>query len=92
MSDPRGQILDSRYLHNGRLTLLKWQNAQSAGPTYYYADDLPYAAKLYTVLSVFGSILSTPLVLLCCIPTIKSIKKVHIIYYTLIVHSGCSAH
>ena len=43
---------------------------------YYYADDLPGAAKLYTFLSVIGSITATPLILLCCIPTVKSIKKV----------------
>ena len=43
---------------------------------YYYADDLPCAAIMYTFLSVIGSIIATPLILLCCIPTIKSIKKV----------------
>ena len=58
------------------------------GPTrYYYADNLSFVAKLYTVLSVIGSILSTPLVLLCCIPTIISIKKVRKYTYYIIHHS-----
>ena len=44
--------------------------------SYSYADDLPCAINLYIVLSVIGSILATPLVLVCCIPTIISLKKV----------------
>ena len=44
--------------------------------SYYYADDLPFAAKLFTVLTVLGSIFSTPIILFCCIPNIRSIKKV----------------
>ena len=42
----------------------------------YYADELPCEAKMYTVLSVIGSIIATPLILLFCIPNLKSIKKV----------------
>ena len=42
----------------------------------YYADELPCEAKMYTVLSVIGSIVATPLILLFCIPNLKSIKKV----------------
>ena len=51
--------------------------------TYYYADQLTFDAKLYTVLSVLGSILSTPIVLLCWLPTIRSIKKVGTIHSSL---------
>lgn len=54
---------------------MEWYG-QSGAPYYYYADDLPFAAKLYKFLSVIGSILSTPIILLCCLPTIESIKKV----------------
>ena len=61
---------DSRYIHNGQLTLLESEDY------FYYADNLPWAAKLYTVLSVVASIVATPLVLLCYLPTIASIKKV----------------
>lgn len=80
MSNPSGQVRG--HTHNGRLVLLEWYNHQTGVPTYYYADSLPFAAKLYTFLSVIGSILSTPIILLCCLPTIKSIKKVHARNYT----------
>ena len=76
MSYPQGQSQNKRHDNSGRIILLAWQNGQSTSPYYYYADDLPYAAKLYTVLTILGSILSTPLILICCIPTINSIKKV----------------
>ena len=70
------RMQDSRYIHNGRLTLLEWYDFRTPQGYFYYADDLPWAIKLYTVLSVVASILSTPLVLLCCLPTIASIKRV----------------
>ena len=63
--------------HNGRVVLKEVIDFKYGTTHYYYADDLPCAAKLYTFLSVIGSIIATPLILLCCIPTIKSIKKVH---------------
>jgi len=44
--------------------------------THSLSIKLPFAAKLYTVLSALGTILSTPVVPLCWLPTIKSIKKV----------------
>ena len=67
--------------HNGRLVLKEVIYGPDRTRYYYYADDLPYAAKLYTVLSVIGSIIATPAILLFCIPTIKSIKKVY--YYSV---------
>jgi len=80
--DARGTVQDI-YIQNGRLTLMEWINFQTGVITYYYADQLPFAAKLYTVLSVLGSILSTPIVLLCWLPTIRSIKKVGTIHSSL---------
>jgi hypothetical protein len=59
-----------------RVPLKEWYDLESGRTYYYYADELPGAFKLYTVLSVIGSIIATPLILLCCIPNLKSIKKV----------------
>ena len=61
----------------GRILLKVTYSPDGGIARHYYADGLPGAAKLYTVLSVLGSITATPLILLCCIPTVKSIKKVH---------------
>ena len=61
---------------DGRVVLMDWTDFMYGATGAYYADDLPCAAKMYTVLSVIGSIIATPFILLCCIPTVKSIKKV----------------
>ena len=59
-----------------RVPLKAWHDLEYGTTHYYYADELPCEAKMYTVLSVIGSIIATPLILLCCIPNLKSIKKV----------------
>ena len=69
------------------LTLLEWYHYSSPQGYFYYDDELPCAVKLYTALSVVASIISTPLVLLCCLPTIASLKKVHEVNIALMVPS-----
>ena len=45
---------------------------------YWYADELPRCMVLAVVFAVILSILTTPLVLLCCVPMICRMKKVSI--------------
>ena len=45
---------------------------------YCYADELPCCIALTVVFAVIFSILTTPLVLLCCVPMIQRMKKVSI--------------
>ena len=45
---------------------------------YWYADELPRCITLTVVFAVIFSILTTPLVLLCCVPMIQRMKKVSI--------------
>ena len=61
--------------------LMKFTYPDGRPPSYYYTDGLPGAAKLYKVLTVIGCILSTPVILLCCLPNLKSIKKVSTSYF-----------
>ena len=49
----------------GECMVLMELNVDTYTHYYYYADKLPYSA-----------IMATPLILLCCLPTIESIKKV----------------
>jgi hypothetical protein len=70
-----------------RVTLMAWNNYKTGTTTYYYADELPCEVKLYTVLSVIGSIIATPLILLCCIPNLKSIKRVRTVADQFILSS-----
>jgi hypothetical protein len=70
-----------------RVILLEWYNPNTGIPYYYYADELPCEAKMYRVLSVIGSIIATPLILLCCIPNLKSIKKVRTVADQFILSS-----
>ena len=45
---------------------------------YWYADELPRCMVLAVVFAVILSILTTPLVLLCCVPMIHKMNKVSI--------------
>jgi hypothetical protein len=73
------QPQDGKQSGKTRVPLKEWYDLEygyDGQIHYHYADELPCAFKLYTVLSVIGSIIATPLILLCCIPNLKSIKKV----------------
>ena len=47
---------------------------------YWYADELPRCIALTVVFAVILSILTTPLVLLCCVPMIYRMSKVNMKY------------
>lgn len=66
---------ESQYMRNGKIVLFSCFNWQTCVREYYYADRVPCEIKVYTVLSVLACILATPIALLCCIPTVLSLKR-----------------
>ena len=63
------------YNPNERIVLMHWSSAQY-GDTTYYADKLPCEIKWYKILSVLAAIFTTPVALLCLIPTVNYMEKV----------------
>lgn len=67
---------DRQSLLNGRIELWSYYNYNTCSRHSYYADEVPSEIKLYKVLTTVGCIFATPINLLCCIPTIRSLEKV----------------
>ena len=71
----------------GRITLRGWRRARTGGALecccYDYVDEIPRDIGLAIVATVCCTILATPVILLCCLPLIFSMKKVS---YTPLAH------
>ena len=69
-------------LSGSRIELWSFYHCQTGTREPHYADEVPSENKMYKFLSIMGCIFSTPIALLCCIPIIRSLKKVHVCLFS----------